>query len=165
MIFNIFIFNKSGTCIYYEEWNRKKASPNLQEEQKLLFGMLYSLKSCLSKLSPSPYVYLIFTLLLHYIINPQSNSMDPQTGFHCLTTSTYKLHFYETLSCVKFIVLTDPKTPDLREDLKKIYNSAFVEYVIKNPLYQLNSVIKCELFITQLNQIIKAIPYFNNQEK
>lgn len=55
MIYNIYIYNKSGTCIYYEEWNRKKPSPNLGEEQKLLFGMLFSLKSFVTKTSPKPY--------------------------------------------------------------------------------------------------------------
>ncbi|GAM29007.1 hypothetical protein SAMD00019534_121830, partial [Acytostelium subglobosum LB1] len=141
MIYNIYIFNKSGVCIYYEEWNRKKPSSNLAEEQKLLFGMLYSLKSFLSKSSPRP--------------------MDPSTAFHCFKTTTYKLHFYETLSSVKFIILTDPNTPDLRDELKKVYSTVFIDYVIKNPLYEPNSIIKCELFITHLNQMIKQIPYYN----
>eukprot|EP01133_Synstelium_polycarpum_P000246 gene246-299_t len=87
--------------------------------------------------------------------------LDTKTSFHCFKTTTYKLHFYETLSCVKFVILSDPNTPDLREELKKIYSSIFVEYVVKNPLYQPNSLIKCELFITQLNGLVKQIPYFN----
>ncbi|KYR02327.1 hypothetical protein DLAC_01158 [Tieghemostelium lacteum] len=86
--------------------------------------------------------------------------MDPKTGFHCFKTSAYKLHYYETLSCIKFIVLTDPNTPDLREELKKIYSSIFVEYVIKNPLYQPNTVVKSEMFINQLNQHIKQLTWY-----
>eukprot|EP01112_Ceratiomyxa_fruticulosa_P012539 TRINITY_DN3473_c0_g2_i1.p1 TRINITY_DN3473_c0_g2~~TRINITY_DN3473_c0_g2_i1.p1 ORF type:complete len:143 (-),score=22.99 TRINITY_DN3473_c0_g2_i1:89-517(-) len=142
MIYNLYIYNRSGTCIYYEEWNRKKPSANLAEEQKLMFGMLYSLKAFVTKTSPKP--------------------IDPQTGFHYYKTSTYKLHFYETPTCIKFIVLTDPHTPDLREELKKMYSQIFVEYVIKNPLYKLGTIVKCELFIQSLARFIRALPSFNS---
>eukprot|EP01132_Coremiostelium_polycephalum_P001340 gene1340-1692_t len=142
MIYSIYIFNKEGLCLYYEEWNKKNPSQNQAEDQKLLFGMIYSLKSFLTKSSPKP--------------------LDPKTGFHCLKTSAYKLHFYETLSCLKFIILTDPNTPDLREDLKRIYSNIYVEYVIKNPLYQPNTVIKCEMFISQLNQLIRGLIHFSS---
>ncbi|KAF2077815.1 hypothetical protein CYY_000860 [Polysphondylium violaceum] len=142
MIFNIYIFNKEGVCIYFEEWNKKKGSANTAEDQKLLFGMLYSLKAFISTSSPKP--------------------IDPKTGFHCYKTSSYKLHFYETLSGTKFIIMTDPNTPDLREDLKKIYSNIFVEYVIKNPVYQPNTAIKCDMFINHLNAYLKQTPAFNN---
>jgi len=142
MLFNLYIFNKSGNCIYYEEWNRKKPSGNLAEEQKLMFGMLFSLKSFVTKTSPKP--------------------IDDKTGFHCYKTSTYKLHFYETPTSVKFIILSDPNTPDLREDLKKLYSQIYVEYVVKNPLYKLNDVIKCEYFIQYLQKFIKALPAYTS---
>ncbi|EGC33196.1 hypothetical protein DICPUDRAFT_37126 [Dictyostelium purpureum] len=135
MIYNIYIFNKDGLCVYYEEWNKRKQSVNLAEDQKLLFGMLYSLKAFISTSSPKP--------------------IDPKTGFHCFKTSTYKLHYYETLSCIKFIILTDPNTPDLREDLKKIYSSIFVEYVVKNPIYQLKSTIKFYAFVNPIKPNFK----------
>ena len=59
MIFNIYIFNKHGTSIYYEEWHRKKPAKNLAEEQKLMFGMLFSLKSFVTKTSPKPYLIVV----------------------------------------------------------------------------------------------------------
>eukprot|EP00026_Physarum_polycephalum_P002574 Phypoly_transcript_02581.p4 GENE.Phypoly_transcript_02581~~Phypoly_transcript_02581.p4 ORF type:complete len:144 (+),score=30.30 Phypoly_transcript_02581:2304-2735(+) len=140
MIFNIYIFNKHGTPIYYEEWHRKKPAKNLAEEQKLMFGMLFSLKSFVTKTSPKP--------------------IDEKTGFHYYKTSTYKLHFYETPTSVKFIILTDPNTPDLREELKRLHSAIYVEYVVKNPLYKLGDVIKCELFISSLQKFIKNLPSF-----
>lgn len=142
MIFNLYIYNKSGTCIYYEEWNRKKPSANLAEEQKLLFGMLFSMKSFVTKTSPKP--------------------IDDKIGFHCYKTSTYKLHFYETLTNVKFIVFTDPNTADLREELKKLHSHIYVEYVVKNPLYKMGDVIKSELFVSSLQRFIKSLPSYNS---
>ncbi|EAL70688.1 hypothetical protein ACTFIW_011982 [Dictyostelium discoideum] len=142
MIYNIYIFNKDGTCIYYEDWNKKKQSQNQSEDQKLLFGMLYSLKAFITSSSPK--------------------KIDDKTGFHCYKTSTYKLHYYETLSCIKFIIMSDPNVPDLRDDLKKIYSQIFVEYVIKNPIYKHGTTVKCDTFINQLNLYLKQMPSFSS---
>ncbi|KAN0004670.1 hypothetical protein ACTFIU_001908 [Dictyostelium citrinum] len=142
MIYNIYIFNKDGICIYYEDWNKKKQSQNQAEDQKLLFGMLYSLKAFITSSSPK--------------------KIDDKTGFHCYKTSTYKLHYYETLSCIKFIIMSDPNVPDLRDDLKKIYSQIFVEYVIKNPIYKHGTTVKCDTFINQLNLYLKQMPSFSS---
>lgn len=134
MIFNLYIYNKSGICIYYEEWNRKKPSSNLAEEQKLLFGMLFSLKSFVTKTSPKPYPCTIVINSIEWYMGGLSlmrHRIDDKIGFHCYKTSTYKLHFYETLTNVKFIILTDPNTPDLREELKKLHSQIYVEYPCK----------------------------------
>jgi hypothetical protein len=37
----------------------------------------------------------------------------------------------------RFILVTDPSVGDLKEELRKIYSSIFVEYVIKNPLFKI----------------------------
>ena len=41
MIYSFYIYGRNGTCLYYEEWNRKTPSKNLVEDQKLLFGLVY----------------------------------------------------------------------------------------------------------------------------
>lgn len=42
---------------------------------------------------------------------------------------------------VQIILVTHPRTGDLRDSLKYIYN-LYVEYVVKNPLYTPGSAIK-----------------------
>ena len=86
MIFNIFIYNRSGTCLYYQEWNKKRkpgsvgssstpASPGgaqqnqsqqafsatsinnaKPEDQKLMFGLLYSMKQFVQNIAPKTLV-------------------------------------------------------------------------------------------------------------
>ena len=46
------IFNRKGTCLFYKELNRPVAVANENDERKLLFGFLFSLKDFVKKLSP-----------------------------------------------------------------------------------------------------------------
>ncbi|CAM9371391.1 unnamed protein product [Choristocarpus tenellus] len=47
MIYNLYIFNRKGKCLYYREWNRPQNTleDDQLEEQRLMFGMLYSIKA------------------------------------------------------------------------------------------------------------------------
>lgn len=57
MIYNLYVFDKRGACLYYREWNRPHnalaAAP--EEDRKLVFGLLFSMKQFVEKLSPNPY--------------------------------------------------------------------------------------------------------------
>lgn len=49
-------------------------------------------------------------------------------SFVSYTTSQYKLHYYETPTNIKFVMLTDLKSPSMRIALQQIYINLFVEY-------------------------------------
>lgn len=51
MIFNLYIFNKKGHCIFYRDWNRQQPPENLPEEQKLIFGFLSAITTFVDKTS------------------------------------------------------------------------------------------------------------------
>eukprot|EP00743_Colponemidia_sp_Colp-15_P006321 GILK01006800.1.p1 GENE.GILK01006800.1~~GILK01006800.1.p1 ORF type:complete len:139 (-),score=6.21 GILK01006800.1:214-630(-) len=137
MLFNLYIFNRQGQCLYYEEWNRKKAVKNVIEDQKLVFGLLWSLKSFTQKIAPRP-------------VNT----------FNSFTTPTYKMHCFETGSGLKFILNTDPSVGDLKEDLRHLYSNVYVEYVSKNPLYSPNEPITCPAFSTNLRNYLMGLPCY-----
>ncbi|RMX53318.1 hypothetical protein pdam_00022149, partial [Pocillopora damicornis] len=125
-IYNIYIFDRNGTCLYYESWNRKKESNMSKEEEfKLMYGMLYSIKSFVARMSPS----------------------ESKDGFLNYRTSKYKLHFYETPTGLKFILNTDLNAGSIKD--------IYVEYVVKNPLCQLNEPIQSELFTSKLDSYIR----------
>lgn len=64
-----------------------------------MYGMLFSIKSFVSKISP----------------------LDPKHGFLCYKTSKYALHYYESLTGVKFILNTDITVKNVRDLLQQLY--------------------------------------------
>ena len=55
-IYNLYVFDRIGQLIHYAEWNRKKDSGIPREEEyKLMYGMLFSMKSFAARLSPVDY--------------------------------------------------------------------------------------------------------------
>jgi hypothetical protein len=50
------------------------------------------------------------------------------SSFVTYRTSQYKLHYYETPTNIKFVMLTDTKSPNMRVALQQIYINLYVEY-------------------------------------
>eukprot|EP00897_Mesotaenium_endlicherianum_P005764 jgi/Mesen1/5215/ME000258S04309 len=136
MMHMIYIFNRNG-CLYYHEWNRPLSGQT--DDHKLMFGLIFSLKSFTQKMDP---------------INGKNSQ---GCIFHSFRTNTYKLTYMETPSGMKLILVSDPKSADMREPLRYIYNNLYVEYVVKNPLYTPGEPFRCELFTKGLDNYVKTL--------
>ncbi|KAI2177509.1 Trafficking protein particle complex subunit BET5, partial [Ophidiomyces ophidiicola] len=81
--------------------------------------------------------------------------------FLCYRTSQYKLHYYETPTNIKFVMLTDTKSNNMRLALHQIYVSLYVEYVVKNPLSPIEHPggdgVNNELFEESLEQFVTRV--------
>uniref|UniRef100_A0A915KHW3 Trafficking protein particle complex subunit n=1 Tax=Romanomermis culicivorax TaxID=13658 RepID=A0A915KHW3_ROMCU len=134
MIFNLYIFDRNGTCIFYREWKRsRKSRVQASEENKLLYGMLISLKSFSSKLAP----------------------FDCKATVRSFTTNQYKMTYFETPTNFKFVMNTDRNAPSVHDLLRQIYAEIYVPYVTKNRLAPLNDEINSEIFASQLNDLVE----------
>ncbi|KAM3590459.1 uncharacterized protein V6R79_010123 [Siganus canaliculatus] len=139
-VHNLYIFDRNGGCLFYNEWNRKKqAGISKDEEFKLMFGMLFSIRSFVSKMSP----------------------LDMKDGFLSFQTSKYRLHYYETPSGLRFVMNTDLSVSNARETLQHIYSNLYVEFVVKNPVCDATQSLESELFSSRLDAFIRALPYYS----
>lgn len=138
-VFNLYIFDKDCTCLYYREWVRnKEAGISRDEEFKLMYGMIFSIKSLLSRLSHK----------------------TSREGFVSYSTSKYKLHYFESATGLKFVLNTDTSTGNLSEELWHLYSKIYVEYVTKNPLLQAGKEITSQLFTSNLDFYIQSLPFY-----
>ncbi|KAJ7178481.1 TRAPP complex subunit bet5 [Mycena crocata] len=109
------------------------------EEAKLVYGVVLSLRNMVKKLS------------------------GRDESFVNYRTSAYKLHVYESVSGYKFVMLSDPAAESLRFILRQIYVGPFLEYVVRNPLVQMDSReygIDNEYFRASIDRLVRGLSVF-----
>lgn len=55
-------------------------------------------------------------------------------SFLSYRTGEYKLHYFETPTSLKFVMLTDIRIGSMRTVLYQIWANLYLEYVVKNPI-------------------------------
>jgi hypothetical protein len=179
-VYKLFIFNRHCSCIYYHEWNSRLSSTvspqaavnatekpsnvtklshsniqiasksianglddheevikakEVEEDSKLVYGIVFSLKNIIKKLASF-------------------------NGYLALSTNVYKLHYYETVSCLRFVIVADPSMINLEDVLHDLYN-IYVENVVKNPLEETDPAkIQNLLFESNIDKYIRSLPGF-----
>jgi hypothetical protein len=149
-ILEFFIFHRTGTCLLHLDLqedqlivtNKALNVANDREAEnryKLIFGLIFSMKSFVKNLSPN-------------------KTFD---FFKSFLTSNYKLHYVEFLNGLRFVCITSPIKMDLSQYLKEIYSSYYVNLISKNILINKEDQIKNEIFLelvynylNNLNQVI-----------
>ncbi|RMZ81210.1 hypothetical protein DV737_g2627, partial [Chaetothyriales sp. CBS 132003] len=158
-VYAFYIFDRHAACIYKRRWypsslaGAKPARPASRgqpgqpngsatsrtplsgdDDAKLIFGTVFSLRKIVRKLG------------------------GEDDSFLSYRTSQYKLHYYETPTNIKFVMLTDTKSSSMRIALQQIYVNCYVEYVVKNPLSPVDHPggigVNNELFEASLGQFV-----------
>ena len=73
-----------------------------------------------------------------------------------LETEYFDLHCMQTLTGTKFFVTASPKTSGLEQLLNTVYE-LYSDYVMKNPFYELEMPVRCELFENNLAYAVRAM--------
>jgi len=113
---------------------------SFDEEVKLVYGVVLSLKNMVKKIS------------------------GRNESFVSYRTSTYKLHFLETMSGYRFLLLSHPAADSLRSALRQLYAGPFLEFVVRNPAVPMDSRergIDNELFRSAANRLVRSLPSFS----
>ncbi|KAI5662828.1 hypothetical protein M9H77_22151 [Catharanthus roseus] len=130
----LYIFNRNGVCL------------SAQQDHKFMFGLLFSLKSLTTKMDPTS------------CFLPMNSVEKGNLG----VTSYLDKSVHFTVSG-QIILVTYPRTGDLRISLKYIYY-LYVEYVVKDPLCSPGTQIKSELFNTNtLDQYVRGLGWSTSE--
>ncbi|KAL2164128.1 hypothetical protein VTH06DRAFT_3342 [Thermothelomyces fergusii] len=148
VVYSFYIFDRHTECIYSKSWlpsspgdghpagTAARASA-AADDAKLIFGTVFSLRNMVRKLG------------------------GDDDAFVSYRTAHYKLHYYETASSLRLVMLTDPATMSMRNVLHQIYINLWVEYVVKNPLapveHKGGAGVRNELFELGLEQFIRGL--------
>ncbi|KAF2766690.1 snare-like protein [Teratosphaeria nubilosa] len=138
-VYSFYIFDRHTDCIYTKRWptavpshpapttSKSKPStttlttngsvpaatkPNTKDADatKLIFGTIFSLRRMCRQLGGA------------------------SDSFLAYRTGEYKLHYFETPTQLKFVLLTDTRVGNMRTVLHQIWATLFVEYVVKSGL-------------------------------
>lgn len=97
----------TAECIYAQSWLPSTRPPSdvaRSNHTKLIFGTVFSLRNMARKLG------------------------GDDDAFISYRTGQYKLHYYETPSNLRFVLLTETQSPSMRSVLHQIYINLWVEY-------------------------------------
>lgn len=127
--YSFHIFDRHTECIYSKRWTQPpqqrpaafgngdnsnipsaaRRALKAEDDAKLIFGTIFSLRRMVRQLG----------------------GQDDQ--FLCYRTGEYKLHYFETPTQLKFVMLTDTRVGNMRTVLYQIWATLYVEYVVKSP--------------------------------
>lgn len=135
MIYEFYVFNNIGNCLFYLNLCDKTREKE-QETQKHIFGMLHTMKSVCKKFSPQPVT-----------VNP----------FSSFATENYKLHILETNSGLNFVMITPAEMLDQTHSLRWIYSTIYSPYVVRNPFYEPKKPINSNVFRQKLSEYLNSL--------
>jgi hypothetical protein len=137
----------------------KSNALSFDEEAKLVYGIVLSLRNVIKKLS-GRYAVFLPPSVLHGLDRTHFARDELFTSYR---TSAYRLHLYETISGYKFVCLSDPSTDGLRFVLRQIYSGPFVNFVVRNPLVPMDSReqgIDNDYFRASVDRLIRGLSVF-----
>eukprot|EP01067_Filipodium_phascolosomae_P002311 Filipodium_phascolosomae@DN2362_c0_g1_i2.p2 len=132
MIYSFYLYYRQE-CIYYSDFQRTLKPKNLQAEQKLISGLLFSMRAFAQKIAPA-----------------KTETIDS------FTTRYYKLHLLQTPTGYKLVLVTDPGVMDQLELLRFVYSDIFVPTCLSDPCFEIGSTINNASFTSQLNACLQS---------
>lgn len=131
-IHEFFIFNRSGVCIFHLDFQDKTIinksisfDKMIEHRYKLIFGLLFSMKSFVKNLSPVKAVDILKSFI----------------------TINYKLHYVDFVNGLRFVMISAPLRTDFSSQLKEIFSIFYVNLISKNISINKEEPLKNELFL------------------
>lgn len=132
-VYALYILNKAGGLIFQRDYGTE-----------------------LTKLSSNDYLVLAGTFHGVHAISARLSPIDGSSGIQTMETEKYALTCFQTVTGIKFLLITDLRQQFVDSVLKRVYQ-LFADYVMKSPFYQLDMPIRCQLFDLHLNKYLESV--------
>jgi trafficking protein particle complex subunit 1 len=150
-VHSFLVFDRKGKTMFAKRYG--KVDPDavtdeaqLEEQRKLVFGMLFSLREVIASLSPAQ-----------------------ETALHTVQTGASTIHNYETNGGMRVAVYMTPSPNNappsegeaIRKALEHIYKELWIQCVTRSPLYRpIEANIGATNFEQKLDEYLMAQPWF-----
>lgn len=114
-----------------------------------------NLRFCRPRMTTNEKIFLASMFYPLFAIAVQLSPEPKSSGIEILEADTFKLHCFQTLTGVKFMVVAEPIQTGIDALLKKIYE-LYSDFALKNPFYSLEQPLRCELFDQNLQQLLDS---------
>ncbi|GBF88227.1 trafficking particle complex subunit 4 [Raphidocelis subcapitata] len=133
LIYSLYVINKSGGLIFSRDF--EGASRLDLNDSLRLASIWHSLHAIAGQLSPA----------------------HGCGGIELLSAESFDLHCFTSPTGTKFLLLVEPQCPQVPALLGRIYE-LYADFVLKNPFYEVEQVIKCELFDQAVDTAVRRYP-------
>mmetsp|Transcript_15639 Transcript_15639/g.27038 ORF Transcript_15639/g.27038 Transcript_15639/m.27038 type:complete len:144 (+) Transcript_15639:105-536(+) len=133
-IFSLLVINKSGGLIFNKDFT-PVAKVELNDLLRVA-SIWHSLNAIATQLSPLPGC----------------------KGIELMEADTFNLHCLQTLTSTKFLLVVEPRSLLIPAVLQRVYE-LYSDFVLKNPFYEVEQVIKCDLFEEALEALMRGYPH------
>ncbi|KAI0124677.1 synbindin [Xylariales sp. AK1849] len=140
----LLVINKAGGLIYNRTFAEGLNQLN-SNDYLVLAGTFHGVHAITTRLSP-----------LHSHQQPLAPGTrpEPPTGLEVMETENFRLQCFNTQTGIKFLLFTDTLQAGVDVTMRKVYE-LYADYVMKNPFYQLEMPVRCEMFDRKLNSYIR----------
>ncbi|KAK3298901.1 Sybindin-like protein, partial [Chaetomium fimeti] len=150
-VFALIVINKAGGLIYnrsFHEGGLNKLSTN---DYLVLAGTFHGVHAITARLNPLKAANRTSTSSGGALVRP-----DPPSGLEVLETENFRMQCFTTLTGIKFLLFTDTTQANVDLTIRRVYEM-YADYVMKNPFYQLEMPVRCDMFDRKLGSYIREI--------
>lgn len=87
---------------------------------------------------------------------PVPSRPEPPSGLEVLESENFRMQCFNTLTGTKFLLFTEITQANVDLVMRRIYD-LYCDYVMKNPFYQLEMPVRCDMFDRKLGSYVREI--------
>lgn len=143
----LIIINKAGGLIYNRTFAEGLNQLNTND-YLVLAGTFHGVHAITARLNP----------LKHTQPPPPAGSRpEPPSGLEMLETENFRMQCFNTQTGTKFLLFTDTLQTGISDATMRRVYELYADYVMKNPFYQLEMPVRCDMFDRKLNSYIREV--------